>query len=61
MGRSLKPYDLLWPVSRRQDVGMPGTEAKVVEVAEEERKNMMSIQRIPSGSFFFAFPPPFLC
>ncbi|KDR68796.1 hypothetical protein GALMADRAFT_231119 [Galerina marginata CBS 339.88] len=31
VGRSLKPYDLLWPVSRRQDVGMPGTEAKVVE------------------------------
>ncbi|KIM39016.1 hypothetical protein M413DRAFT_447380 [Hebeloma cylindrosporum] len=50
VGRSLRPYDLLWPVSRRQDVGMPGTEAKVVEIPEETRKNMLGIQHLPSAS-----------
>ena len=41
--------------SRRQDVGMPGTEAKVVEVPKEAKKNVLSIQWILSGSFFLLF------
>jgi len=36
----------------RQDVGIPGMVAKVVEVSEEAKNNMLMIQRMPSGSFF---------
>ncbi|PPQ84542.1 hypothetical protein CVT25_007612 [Psilocybe cyanescens] len=56
VGRSLKPYDLLWPVSRRQDVGMPGTEAKVMEEATETNTNLLSIPRLPSSSTTASFP-----
>ena len=49
VGRSLKPYDLLWPVSRRQDVGMPGTEAKVIELdVPSQSPTKGKLARLPS-------------
>ncbi|KAF8972454.1 Rgp1-domain-containing protein [Flammula alnicola] len=56
VGRSLKPYDLLWPVSRRQDVGMPGTEAKVVEDTKDAQKGMLSLASLPSSLSSPALP-----
>ncbi|KJA20825.1 hypothetical protein HYPSUDRAFT_68151 [Hypholoma sublateritium FD-334 SS-4] len=51
VGRSVKPYDLLWPVSRRQDVGMPGTEANVVEDTRgTTRKGSLTLLHLPSSS-----------
>ncbi|KAF9475530.1 Rgp1-domain-containing protein [Pholiota conissans] len=52
IGRSLKPYDLLWPISRRQDVGMPGTEAIVVENTNHllEKGAHLTLSRLPSSS-----------
>ncbi|CAA7266333.1 unnamed protein product [Cyclocybe aegerita] len=50
VSRSLRPYDILWPVSKRQDVGMPGTEAKVVESMPETQKGLLQIPRMPSSS-----------
>jgi len=42
-------------VEGKMSVSMPGTEAKVVEVPEEARKNVLSIQWILSGSSFLLF------
>ncbi|KAF9552700.1 Rgp1-domain-containing protein [Agrocybe pediades] len=50
VGRSLKPYDLLWPVGRRQDAGMPGWEAKVKEEPRDKYKNALSIPQLPSSN-----------
>ncbi|KAF9527145.1 Rgp1-domain-containing protein [Crepidotus variabilis] len=48
VSRTIRPYDLLWPVSRRRDVGMPGTEAKVEENKEMQQPN--GLLRVPSLS-----------
>ncbi|KAF8907707.1 Rgp1-domain-containing protein [Gymnopilus junonius] len=54
VGPSLKPYDLLWPVNRRQDAGMPGTEARVVEleVSQSLAQGKGKVTRIPSCNRF---------
>ncbi|KAJ3483506.1 hypothetical protein NLJ89_g12057 [Agrocybe chaxingu] len=56
VSRSLRPYDILWPVSKRQDVGMPGTEAKVVESMPEMQKGLLQIPRMPSSSSSSSIP-----
>ncbi|KAH9487327.1 RAB6A-GEF complex partner protein 2 [Psilocybe cubensis] len=50
VGHSMKPYDLLWPVSRRQDAGMPGTEAKVEEEGNELDRLSSGVARLPASS-----------
>jgi len=53
VGRALAPYDLLWPVSKTVDAGMPDVKAKVVEDVQT-RKNHLSMS---SGMLFFCSVP----
>ncbi|KAF8168504.1 Rgp1-domain-containing protein [Crassisporium funariophilum] len=49
VGRTLKPYDILWPVNKRLDVGMPGLEAKVIEENKEVQKNRLNTVQLPTS------------
>lgn len=42
VGRAFSPYDLLWPISKRADAGMPDIEAKVVEEIQKNHLSMSS-------------------
>jgi len=48
VGRSLKPFDLMWPVNKRMDAGMPGTEAVVVE---QVPKGVLNLPQLPSCGY----------
>lgn len=52
VGRGLTPYDLLWPVSKRLDAGVPDLEAKVVEGVGLTNMNHSSMS--PGAAFFLS-------